>query len=100
MSKDIIQVSLGNVKVTPAIICSPSIAFDIEFNDVLESILLLLKYIKKTLVCQALLGIFEYKIDTLQMCIICLILLFHFVGVRYWYGESSRCITVYIRGPP
>ncbi len=100
MSLDIIQVSLGNVKVTPAIICNPSIAFDIEFNDVLESILLLLKYIKKTLICQALLGIFEYKIGTFHVCLICLILLFHFVGVRYWYGKKSRHSRVYIRGPP
>lgn len=73
MSLDIIQVSLGNVKVTPAIICSPSITFDIEFNDVLENILLLLKYITKSLNWQAFLGVFKYKMCIFHRCLICLI---------------------------
>lgn len=89
------------VNIAKTEICCINNTFEeIEINDVLENILLLLKYITKTLKWQGILEIFDEKEASGCRCLICLILLFSFIGVPYWYGKKSEYTRVHIRGPP
>ena len=77
MPEGTLATNASKINIAKTEICCINNSFEeIEINDVLENILLLLKFITKTVIRQGFLGILKKKLRHIYKCLICLIFLY------------------------